>query len=148
MRFCAAYTLLSLGVNAVYANSIVISGKIYSENNNAPIEFGTVVIPEAKFKSRVQADGRYAMSVPNAGTYTIIITSPGLKTIQEKITITKSTTRDFRMELPIVKTRTVRLRAERDIQKLGRNTLSVEQLKETRNIRRRVKRTGYATRRR
>jgi len=114
-----------------WALPITISGTVYSEHNNAPVEFGTVVITEARFKSRIQENGSYTAAVETPGIYTIIISSPGLKTIQEKISIAKSLKRDFRMSLPIVKTRTVRIRAEREIQKLGRNTLSVEELKET-----------------
>lgn len=122
---------LVLGSASLGAAPLTISGRVFNEANGEPIEFGTVVIPEAKFKSRINPDGTYAAAVPDAGEFTIVITSPGLKNISEKIRIDKATKRDFRMSLPIIKTQTVKLRSERDIQKLGRNTLSVEQLKET-----------------
>jgi hypothetical protein len=122
---------LVLGSASLGAAPLTISGRVFNEANGEPIEFGTVVIPEAKFKSRINPDGTYAAAVPAAGEFTIVITSPGLKNISEKIRIDKATKRDFRMSLPIIKTQTVKLRSERDIQKLGRNTLTVEQLKET-----------------
>lgn len=130
-RLFAIVGLLFCVSAPLVAAPLTISGKVFNEANGEPIEFGTVVIPEAKFKSRVNADGSYAAAVPNAGEYTVIITSPGLSNLSQKIRIDKPLKRDFRMSLPIVKTQTVKLRSERDIQSLSRNTLSVEQLKET-----------------
>ncbi len=120
-----------LSLSALAAAPLTISGKVFNEANGEALEFGTIVIPEAQFKSRINADGSYAAAVPGPGEYTLIITSPGLKNFSEKIRIEKALKRDFRMSLPIIKAQTVKLREERDIQKLGRNTLSVEQLKET-----------------
>lgn len=114
----------------VFAQPLVISGKVVSEAHGEPVEFGTVVIPEAKFKSRV-LDGKYTASVPKPGEYTLVITAPGLKEIREKIIVKKSLQKNFRMSLPVIRTQTVKLRSERDIQKLGRNTLTMQQLKET-----------------
>jgi hypothetical protein len=113
------------------AQALTISGRTFNESTGEPLEFGTVIVPEAKFKSRINPDGSYAAAVPGPGEYTIQISAPGLKTLTEKVRIDSNLKRDFRLSLPIVRTQTVKLRAERDIQKLGRNTLSVEQLKET-----------------
>lgn len=113
------------------AQALTISGRTFNESTGEPLEFGTVIVPEAKFKSRINPDGTYAAAVPGPGEYTIQLSAPGLKTLTEKVRIDANTKRDFRLGLPVVRTQTVKLRAERDIQKLGRNTLSVEQLKET-----------------
>lgn len=129
-RFYLASIFFAAGFTSLWPQAITISGKVFNESNGEPIEFGTVVIPEARFKSRI-ADGNYAAAVPGPGEYTLILSSPGLKNLTEKIRVEKAVKRDFRMSLPIIKTQTVKLLEERDIQKLGRNTLSVEQLKET-----------------
>ncbi|GAB4428211.1 MAG: TonB-dependent receptor plug domain-containing protein [Turneriella sp.] len=113
------------------AQALTISGRTFNESTGEPLEFGTVIVPEAKFKSRINPDGSYAAAVPAPGEYTIQVSAPGLKTLTEKVRIDGNIKRDFRLSLPVVRTQTVKLRAERDIQKLGRNTLSVEQLKET-----------------
>lgn len=116
---------------ALSAAPLTVSGRVFNESTGEAIEFGTVIIPEAKFKSRVNPDGTYSAAVPDAGEFTVIISAPGLKTYSEKLRIDKNLKRDIRMTLPVTRTQTVKLRAERDIQKLGRNTLTVEQLKET-----------------
>lgn len=125
------FASLLLLAPAVYAQALTVSGRVFNESTGEPVEFGTVIIPEAKFKSRINPDGTYAAAVPAAGEYTLVITAPGLKNYNEKIRLDKALKRDIRMSLPVTRTQTVKLRAERDIQKLGRNTLSVEQLKET-----------------
>jgi len=114
------------------AQQVIISGKVTNESTNEIVEFGTVIIPEAKFKGRINPDGTYSVAVPGPGEYTLNLMSPGLKNFSEKILIGKKNfVKDIRMSLPITRTQTVKIRSERDIQKLGRNTLSVEQLKET-----------------
>ncbi|MCS6972695.1 MAG: TonB-dependent receptor, partial [Leptospiraceae bacterium] len=113
------------------AQPLVISGRVFNESTGEPVEFGTIIIPEAKFKSRINPDGSYAAAVPEPGEYTIQISSPGLKTLTEKVSITANLRRDFKLSLPVIRTQTVKIRAERDIQRLSRNTLTVEQLKET-----------------
>ncbi|MBN8222750.1 MAG: carboxypeptidase-like regulatory domain-containing protein, partial [Spirochaetes bacterium] len=84
-RLFAIVGLLFCVSAPLVAAPLTISGKVFNEANGEPIEFGTVVIPEAKFKSRVNADGSYAAAVPNAGEYTVIITSPGLSNLTQKI---------------------------------------------------------------
>lgn len=123
--------LLLSGVTPAFAEALVISGKVLNESTNEPIEFGNVIIPEAKFKSRINPDGTYSAAVPAAGEYTVTITAPGYKTYVEKISLTQNLKRDFRISLPLTRVQTVKIRSERDIQSLSRNTLSVEQLKET-----------------
>ncbi|AFM13226.1 TonB-dependent receptor [Turneriella parva] len=123
--------LAFFAIGSLSANPVTISGRVFNESTGEPLEFGTVVIPEAKFKSRINPDGTYAAAVPAAGEYTVQISSPGLKNLVEKIKFEKNLKRDFRLSLPITRTQTVKLRGERDIQSLSRNTLSVEQLKET-----------------
>ncbi len=129
-RLVFAATLVA-SAGALSAEPVTITGRVFNESTGEPLEFGTVIIPEAKFKSRINPDGTYAAAVPTAGEYTVQITSPGLKNLIEKVKFDKPQKRDFRLALPITRTQTVKLRAERDIQRLGRNTLSVEQLKET-----------------
>lgn len=125
------YSFLLLLPLPLLAQALTISGRAFNESTGEPLEFGTVIIPEAKFKSRINPDGTYAAAVPAPGDYTIQITAPGLKPLTEKIRVDQNLRRDFRLSLPIVRTQTVKLRSERDIQRLSRNTLSVEQLKET-----------------
>jgi hypothetical protein len=131
VKSIATYLTILMAAGTVAAAPVTISGRVFNESTGEALEFGTVVIPEAKFKSRVNPDGTYSAAVPAPGEYTVQISSPGLKNLTEKIRFEKNLKRDFRLALPITRTQTVKLRGERDIQSLSRNTLSVEQLKET-----------------
>jgi hypothetical protein len=92
--------LLPLPLTAAFAEPVVISGKVFNESTGEPIEFGNIIIPEAKFKSRINPDGTYSAAVPVPGEYTVTITAPGYKTYSEKIVFAQNLKRDFK-DLPI-----------------------------------------------
>ncbi|HNL54031.1 MAG TPA: carboxypeptidase-like regulatory domain-containing protein [Turneriella sp.] len=71
----------------LFAQALTISGRTFNESTGEPLEFGTVIVPEAKFKSRINPDGTYAAAVPGPGEYTIQLSAPGLKTLTEKVRI-------------------------------------------------------------
>lgn len=125
-----AWVAFAILQGPLLAATLTIEGRVTNESTKEPLEFGTVILLEAKFKTRIQPNGTYRAQVASPGEYTIQISSPGLKTLKQSIRIEKNTTQNFVLSLPVVRARTVKLRTERDIQKLGRSTLTVEQLKE------------------
>ncbi|MBN8220462.1 MAG: TonB-dependent receptor plug domain-containing protein [Spirochaetes bacterium] len=115
---------------SLWADPLIISGQVRDETTRQPVEFGTVIISEIKFKARVQTDGSYAVAVPVPGEYTLQVSAPGLADSVKKISVAANTRFDFVLGLPLVKAQTIKLRADRDIQKVSRSTLTVEQLKQ------------------
>ncbi|MCB1148024.1 MAG: hypothetical protein KDK38_14585, partial [Leptospiraceae bacterium] len=45
--------------------SVQLTGKVFSEAGSRPVEFGTLIAPEARIKSRITADGSYTLTFPN-----------------------------------------------------------------------------------
>lgn len=124
------FGIFFLGSISSYAQQpITISGKVLFESGK-PIEFGTILIPEAKIKTRVSDTGNFQFVLPAPGTYTVQITGPGFKPYSQKTNFTGTQTKNFSVSLAVLKAKAVRIISERDIQKVSRNTLTVEQIKE------------------
>lgn len=115
---------------SVIAEPLIVSGGVLSENTAQPVEFGTIIIQETKFKTRINSDGSYTIPFPGPGDYTVTFSAPGLSDFVEKMHVQNTMRRDIKLSLPLFKAQAVKLRADRDIQKIGRSTLSVEQLKQ------------------
>lgn len=90
------FTLLSC---SVFAQKAVIKGKITSEGKSLP--YVNVLLQSGKQKTGAVSSqsGSYEVEVP-AGEYTISISSLGMKTIKEKISLKEAEkiTKDFQME--------------------------------------------------
>ena len=90
------FTLLSY---SVFAQKAVIKGKITSEGKSLP--YVNVLLQSGKQKTGAVSSqsGSYEVEVP-AGEYTISISSLGMKTIKEKISLKEAEkiTKDFQME--------------------------------------------------
>ena len=69
------------------------------------------------------------MIVPQAGEYTILVKSGGLKVLKIKMKINKDIIRDFHLSPIRVKGDTLTIYGKRDIQKLSRHTMTVQDLK-------------------
>ena len=110
--------------------SVQLTGRVFSEADGRPLEFGTLIAPEARIKSRITADGSYRLTFPNPGRYAITVTSPGYNPYQFVIDLNNDEQRDIRLRLTSIRGATVKIRAERDIQKISRNTLNQNQIKD------------------
>lgn len=95
-----------------------------------PVEGGTIIIRELKFKTRLGEKGDFVLPVEKPGTYTIVVRVAGRADLVTTETIQKDTVKNYFVELPVVRTKAVRLFGDRDIQTLSRNTLTRENIKE------------------
>ena len=109
---------------------VVVEGKVLSDIGNTPVEFGTITIPEARIKTRVNPDGSYRIVFPRGGEYTILISSPGLRPLKTTLNVTESQQKNFILNSSTLKGSAIRIRAERDVQKISRNTLTKQEIKD------------------
>ncbi len=109
---------------------ITLSGKVFNNATKQPVEFGTVIIVEAKKKARTETDGSYVITIPEAGTYTVLVQSSQLKNLETTIEINKDVTKDFYLEALRIRGTGLTITADRDIQKLSRQTMDRKKLKE------------------
>jgi hypothetical protein len=75
---------------------VTLSGTISNKSNTETLIGATIYIPEAKVGITTNSYGFYTTTVPK-GTYTIIISHMGFDNIEETITLTKNTKRNFGM---------------------------------------------------
>lgn len=105
-----------------------LSGKIINGSNGKPVDVAVVFIPELNLKIRTGEGGSYSLRVPAAGTYSIMINSPGLKLLRTSVEIKNDLNRDFKLLLPVEKG-AILVIGERDIQKISRYTMTAKQMK-------------------
>jgi hypothetical protein len=110
--------------------NIVLSGRVYSSVTKKAVDFATVAVLEERAKGRTDSKGFYTINISKPGTYTIYVTSTGLKTLKKTVEITGTITMDFTLFPARVRGATLTIRDERDVQKVSRRTLTVEDLKE------------------
>lgn len=110
--------------------SLSLSGKIYRSYDRKAVDLGSVIVLEARKKASIGMDGSYIISGLEPGEYTVIINSPGLNRIQQKITISKNTKKDFYLSTSKIRGSTIKIEGKREIQKISRYTMTVEDLKE------------------
>jgi hypothetical protein len=73
-----------------------LSGTVVNEFSNETLIGATIVIPEANISLLTNTYGFYSITLPQ-GDYTIIISYLGFDNVQEKISLTQNTKRDFVM---------------------------------------------------
>lgn len=110
---------------------ITLSGRVMDRADGTPVDFATVVILEARAKTYSGADGSYSLTLPETGTYTLVVRADGRRLFQEKINLTGSRTRDVYLQSLTVQGRGITIMGERDKQKLSRRTMTREDMKET-----------------
>ncbi|MDH4262948.1 MAG: carboxypeptidase-like regulatory domain-containing protein [Spirochaetia bacterium] len=110
-------------------SKIKISGIVYSEVTSKPQEFATIVILELKIKTKTDEDGKYNIEIPKPGNYTFIVTTEGLKPLQENLEISSDLIHDFTIGAIHVEGRSLTVRGTRDIQQVSRNTMTSKEIK-------------------
>ena len=83
-------------VNTYSQEKITLSGTIANKSNTETLIGVNIYIPEAKVSITTNSYGFYTTTLPT-GTYTIIISYMGFNTIEETITLTENTKRNFGM---------------------------------------------------
>lgn len=110
--------------------TLSLSGNIYRSYDRKPVDLGSVIILEARKKASINMDGTYLITGLEPGEYTLIINAPGLNRLNRKINLTKNTKKDFYLSTSKIRGSTIKIEGERDIQKISRYTMTVEDLKE------------------
>ena len=78
--------LLSLAVTALgsFAENVKVSGKVI-DNEDKPVEFGTVRVAGTSIGTNTDLEGRYSLSVAPKDTLEIIFSCIGFRTVGRKL---------------------------------------------------------------
>lgn len=94
--FCILFLLITAS-NAFSQEKFTLSGTIADHSNNETLIGASIIISEAKSASTVtNSYGFYSITLPK-GDYTVIISYMGFESIQENISLTANTTKNFSM---------------------------------------------------
>ncbi|MDR1502445.1 MAG: TonB-dependent receptor [Prevotella sp.] len=94
--FCMLFLLITAS-NAFSQEKFTLSGTIADHSNNETLIGASIIISEAKSASTVtNSYGFYSITLPK-GDYTVIISYMGFESIQESISLTANTTKNFSM---------------------------------------------------
>lgn len=126
----AAFIVLCTAVVSAQERQLILQGKVFSSADGRPVDFGTVVVLEARAKVYTGTDGSYRVAVPAPGEYTVIIRTSELKALRTKIRLTRSITRNFYLQPLRVIGAGITIMGDRDIQKVSRYTMTQKNLKE------------------
>jgi len=109
---------------------ISLKGLVIDSMTRKPVDMATVMVLETKTKTYTDEYGRYSVSFPSAGTYTLIVKSEGNQLYQEKIVLSAPEERNIVLKPLKVQGGAITIKGERDIQKTSRYTMTVRELKE------------------
>jgi len=98
MRYKIIYTLLFITISfrAYSQQKVTLSGTITIKVNTETITGASVFIPEAKVSAVTNAYGFYSITLPK-GEYTIVISCIGFENIEEHISLTENSKKNFSM---------------------------------------------------
>ncbi|UPT70448.1 MAG: TonB-dependent receptor [Flavobacterium sp. JAD_PAG50586_2] len=77
-------------------SKVTLSGTIANKTNNETLIGVNIIIPEAKASITTNSYGFYSITLPK-GNYTIIVSYMGFDTVEESITLTENTKKNFAM---------------------------------------------------
>ena len=123
----------SLNSNLSAQTKIILSGQVIDSYTKQKVDFATIAVLELKEKVRLNQAGQYSISL-SPGVYTLLVSSTGYQSIQEKIKISDSIAslkKDFILSSLTLKGEGLIVTDERDLQKVSRRTMTVQDLKET-----------------
>lgn len=109
---------------------ITVQGTVINSFTRQPVDFATIVLPEQRIKQRVFSGGQFTLVLPEAGSYRVVVTSPGLQMFDSQVQFNDGQPVTISMTIARVTGDTITVKGERDIQKVSRNTLSQQDLKE------------------
>lgn len=111
-------------------SSFSLKGFVYDNLERKPVDFATVMIVESRTKTYTDQNGFYEITVPAAGTYTLMIRADGFQIVQEQVIITGENDRTVLLKPITVKGGTITITGDRPLQKLSRRTMTVQDIKE------------------
>ncbi len=107
-----------------------LRGNVYDSLERKPVDFATVMIVESMGKTYTDEKGFYEITVPSAGTYTLLIRVDGFQIVREQVVITGRNERTVLLRPITVKGGTITITGDRPVQKLSRRTMTVDEIKE------------------
>ncbi len=127
--FLTAVIILLILQGVSYAEQFSMQGSVIDGTTKKNVSFALVVVQEAGIVASAP-QGRYFISLPKGGKYTVKVQSQGLQSVTTVVTVEGNVTKDFHL-LPFTsKGSGVVIRGERDLQKVSRQTMTVKQIKE------------------
>ena len=105
-----------------------LGGSVLSEIEKKPVEFGTLIILEERKKLRFR-EGRFSVKLSRPGIFTFRISSPGFSRLEKKINVFQGQNLIFYLSPATFRTKRLKVRDRKAIQKLSRNTLSQRDIK-------------------
>ncbi len=128
-RFFLLFILFCFAFLDKLSAQIKVSGTVLSEIDKKPIEFGTIVVLEAKLKIRFK-NGIFTLDLKEPGVFTFKTSAPGFAIKSQKVDVQDDQTLVIYLSPTTIRTRGLRVRDQREVQKLSRNTLSQRELKD------------------
>jgi len=126
----ALFIFLSENIYSQEGGEFTLSGRVYNSTSKKTVDFATVVILEARVKGRTFDDGLFSVTVPEAGEYTVMIRSQGLRLLKLKLKINRDMKRDFWLKPVRVRGGALTIFGERNIQKVSRYTMTSQDIKD------------------
>ena len=126
LLFCVAGS----GVIAQTPSKFSLSGKVIDGMTLKPVPFAQVIVQEAGVVATGNQYGFYRIDIPKAGTYTVRIISPNLQPLTTPVTVKGAMVMDFTLNPFVSKGGGVTVRADRDIQRISRQTMTAKEIKE------------------
>ncbi len=88
--------LITISFGAYSQGKVTLSGTITIKTSTETVIGASIFIPEAKVSTTTNAYGFYSITLPK-GSYTIVISHLGFENIEEPISLTGNTKKDFSM---------------------------------------------------
>lgn len=102
----ALLILFSMSINANEVKGS-IQGLVIDAQTGLPMEGATISIPEVKLSTLTNKSGEYTFKSLPEGTFTIMVSFVGYKTIAETIIIKSELSKDFSLQPSIVENENV-----------------------------------------
>ena len=123
MRSLAALLILPFAAQAIAAAEIYVVS-----DAAAPVEFGTAIVPQVKYKTNFQ-DGRLTLPNLKPGKYTLRLSGPGMQPTELEITLPLTKKITVTMPMQTRRTQKVRLITHEEKHSVSKHQLQQHELK-------------------
>jgi len=105
-----------------------VEGTIIDKTTGKPVEFGSLGVVETREKFRIDSNGKYSIELQQ-GTWTILVTSPGLGTYRETLEVNENIVKNIELDLPKAKGAGMTISADKEKQKVARYNITKDEMK-------------------
>ncbi|HOZ96241.1 MAG TPA: carboxypeptidase-like regulatory domain-containing protein [Niabella sp.] len=120
----ALLILFSMSINANEVKGS-IQGLVIDAQTGLPMEGATISIPEVKLSTLTNKSGEYTFKSLPEGTFTIMVSFVGYKTIAETIIIKSELSKDFSLQPSIVENENVTVTGVSSSSRISRSPVQV-----------------------